>query len=75
MGKPKNKGLSDKEELPSLAEGEKLVIKGSERIQNWQHVEGNVWKCELPNSFFVTLIHIRKRYLVIGSLQLKRLNI
>ena len=29
-----------------------MVIKGSERIQSWQHVEGNVWKVVLPNSFF-----------------------
>ncbi len=51
--KPKNKGLSDKRRITyQAAEGEKVVIKGSERIQNWQHVEGNVWKCELPNSFF-----------------------
>lgn len=51
--KPKNKGLSDKRRIIyQAANGEKVVIKGSERIQNWQHVEGNIWKCELPNSFF-----------------------
>ncbi|PNR94324.1 right-handed parallel beta-helix repeat-containing protein [Petrotoga sp. 9PWA.NaAc.5.4] len=51
--KPKNKGLSNKRRIVyQAAKGEKVVIKGSERIQNWQHVEKNIWKCELPNSFF-----------------------
>jgi len=51
--KPKNKGLSNKRRITyQAAKGEKVVIKGSERIQNWQHAEGNIWKCELPNSFF-----------------------
>ena len=44
--KPKYKGLSDKRRITYMAaEGEKVVIKGSERIQSWEHVEGNVWKC------------------------------
>lgn len=34
------------------ADGEHVVIKGSERIQNWEPVEGTVWKTVLPNSFF-----------------------
>jgi len=51
--KPRYPGLSDKRRITYMAaEGEKVVIKGSERIQNWQHVEGNVWKVVLPNSFF-----------------------
>jgi len=51
--KPKYSGLSDKRRITyQAAEGEKVVIKGSERIQNWQHVEGTVWKVVLPNSFF-----------------------
>lgn len=51
--KPKNKGLSNKRRITyQAAEGEKVIIKGSERIQDWQKVEGNIWKCELPNSFF-----------------------
>jgi len=51
--KPKYKGLSDKRRITyQAADGEKVVIKGSERIQSWQHVEGNVWKVVLPNSFF-----------------------
>lgn len=51
--KPKHQGLSEKRRITYMAaEGEKVVIKGSERIQSWQHVEGNVWKCVLPNTFF-----------------------
>lgn len=51
--KPKHKGLSDKRRITyKAAEGERVIIKGSERIQSWEHVEGNVWKCQLPNSFF-----------------------
>jgi alpha-N-arabinofuranosidase len=51
--KPKHKGLSDKRRITyQAADGEKVIIKGSERIQIWQHVEGNVWKAVLPNSFF-----------------------
>ncbi|MHC4251836.1 MAG: right-handed parallel beta-helix repeat-containing protein [Planctomycetota bacterium] len=34
------------------AEGEKVVVKGSERITTWKRVGGGVWKAELPNSFF-----------------------
>ncbi len=51
--KPKYKGLSDKRRITyQSAEGERVTIKGSERIQNWQQVEGNVWKTVLSNSFF-----------------------
>ncbi|OPJ65258.1 right-handed parallel beta-helix repeat-containing protein [Clostridium oryzae] len=50
---PRFKGLSDKRRIIyQAAEGEKVVIKGSEHIQDWQHVEGNVWKVILPNTFF-----------------------
>ncbi len=51
--KPKNSGLSDKRRITyRAAEGEKVVIKGSERIQDWEKVEGSVWKVVLPNEFF-----------------------
>ncbi len=33
-------------------DGEKVVIKGSERITSWENTEGTVWKVVLPNSFF-----------------------
>lgn len=51
--KPRFKGLSNKRRITyQAAEGEKVVIKGSEHIKDWQHVEGNVWKTMLQNSFF-----------------------
>ena len=34
------------------AEGEKVIIKGSEIIKNWECVEKNVWKVTLPNIMF-----------------------
>ena len=34
------------------APGEVAVIKGSERIENWEQVEGDVWKAVIPNSLF-----------------------
>lgn len=50
---PKYKGLSNKRRITyQAAKDEKVVIKGSEHIQNWQHVEENVWKTVLPNTFF-----------------------
>jgi alpha-N-arabinofuranosidase len=51
--KPKHKGLSEKRRITyQAAEGEKVVIKGSEHIQDWQHTEGNIWKTVLPNALF-----------------------
>ena len=34
------------------AEGEKVVITGSESVKGWQRVSGDIWKVTLPNSFF-----------------------
>jgi len=34
------------------APGEKVEIKGSERITSWQRVEKGVWKTIIPNTFF-----------------------
>ncbi len=51
--KPKFKGLSNKRRIIyQAAEGEKVTIKGSEHIQDWKHVEENIWKVLLPNTFF-----------------------
>lgn len=51
--KPRFKGLSNKRRITyQAAEGEKVVIKGSERITSWRNVDGNVWKVTIPNSFF-----------------------
>ena len=50
---PENGGTSNYHRIVyKAADGEKVVIKGSERIQDWENVEGTVWKCELQNSFF-----------------------
>jgi len=50
----------DKRITYRAAPGEKVFVKGSERITSWTHQEGSpanprggqVWKVELPNSFF-----------------------
>lgn len=34
------------------AAGEKVEIKGSEQINNWEKFKGTVWKSEIPNAFF-----------------------
>lgn len=34
------------------APGEKVELKGSEHIKNWEKVSNGVWKVTLPNSFF-----------------------
>ncbi len=34
------------------APGEKVVIKGSEIIRDWQHVQEDTWKASIPNHFF-----------------------
>ena len=51
--KPKEGGLSNIRRITyQAAEGERVVIKGSERIQSWENTEGTVWKAVLPNEFF-----------------------
>lgn len=53
--KPKHSGRSEISRIIfEAAEGEKVVIKGSERIRSWECVGGTVWKCLLPNAFFGT---------------------
>jgi len=51
--KPRLGGLSDNNRITYMAaEGEKVVIKGSEIVKGWENVEGTVWKVEIANSFF-----------------------
>lgn len=51
--KPKFGGLSKYRRITyQAAEGEKVVIKGSEQIRDWEKVEGTTWKTVLPNKFF-----------------------
>ena len=52
---PPRGGESDSRRIVyRAAPGERVEIKGSERITNWKPVEGQkgVWKVVLPNSFF-----------------------
>lgn len=51
--KPRVGGLSDTRRITyQTANGEHVVIKGSERIQCWEKIEGTVWKAALPNAIF-----------------------
>ena len=51
--KPEHSGYSNISRITyEAAEGEKVVIKGSERILGWVLVAGTVWKMILPNTFF-----------------------
>ena len=51
--KPLHGGTSNIDRITyQAAEGEKVVIKGSERINDWQQVEGNVWKAIVSNRIF-----------------------
>ena len=51
--RPRNGGLHEKCRITyEAAKGERVVIKGSERIANWKLLEGTVWKVVLPNNFF-----------------------
>ncbi len=51
--KPEEGGLSNKRRIVyQAAEGEKVIIKGSEEVKNWERVEGAVWKAVLPNTVF-----------------------
>jgi hypothetical protein len=50
---PINGGLNDlKRIVYQAAEGEKVVIKGSEVIEKWEKLEKSVWKAVVPNSLF-----------------------
>ena len=51
--KPENAGESDsKRIIYKAADGENVVIKGSEHIQTWKRVEASTWKCEIDNAVF-----------------------
>jgi hypothetical protein len=51
--KPIQGGTSDNHRITyRAAKGEKVFIKGSERITTWTHQGSGVWQVELPNSFF-----------------------
>jgi hypothetical protein len=50
---PPRGGISEQERIVyRAAEGEKVVIKGSEILKGWERFKGDVWKVGIPNSFF-----------------------
>jgi hypothetical protein len=50
---PPRGGTSDSERIVyTAAPGAKVVIKGSEPVKGWTHVQNDTWKVTLPNSFF-----------------------
>src|SRR4051812_23271814 len=50
---PARGGLSDRRRITYEAgEGERVVIKGSERITEWTPEDGTVWRAVVPNALF-----------------------
>jgi hypothetical protein len=50
---PPRGGESDSKRIVyQAAKGEKVVIKGSEVVTGWKHIQDGVWKVTIPNSFF-----------------------
>jgi len=50
---PPRGGTSDRKRIVyQAAKGEKVEIKGSEIIRNWEKVRDDTWKVTIPNSFF-----------------------
>jgi hypothetical protein len=50
---PPRGGLADTQRIVyQAAKGERVEIKGSEVIKNWQKVQDDVWKVTVPNAFF-----------------------
>ncbi|HWI00969.1 MAG TPA: DUF1565 domain-containing protein, partial [Propionibacteriaceae bacterium] len=51
--RPRYSGLSDRRRITyTAAPGEHVVIKGSEQVTGWQHVDGDVWRVAVPNALF-----------------------
>ncbi|HWL99448.1 MAG TPA: right-handed parallel beta-helix repeat-containing protein [Nocardioidaceae bacterium] len=50
---PARGGISDRRRITyEAAEGERVVIKGSERIREWIPEDGTVWRAVVPNALF-----------------------
>jgi len=49
---PRGGKSNEKRIIYQAASGEKVIIKGSEIVNNWQLVSGTVWKAVLTNEFF-----------------------
>ena len=51
--KPNHGGISENRRITYMAaEGEHVEITGAEQIDDWQHVEGTVYKTTIPNDRF-----------------------
>ena len=51
--KPRRGGLSDARRITyEAAAGEHVVIKGSERVTDWEQLDGWVWTVTVPNALF-----------------------
>ena len=49
---PRGGTSDDKRIVYQAALGEKVTIKGSERVTGWKKLEGDTWSVTIPNSFF-----------------------
>ncbi|MHC4326520.1 MAG: right-handed parallel beta-helix repeat-containing protein [Planctomycetota bacterium] len=50
---PQHGGRSDQKRIVyQAAPGQKVIIKGSEIIKDWQKVRNDTWKASIPNNFF-----------------------
>jgi hypothetical protein len=50
---PRRGGLGEQRRITyQAAPGERVVIKGSERLTGWEPAEGGAWKAVVPNSLF-----------------------
>ncbi|MBO9620553.1 MAG: right-handed parallel beta-helix repeat-containing protein [Niabella sp.] len=50
---PPRGGNSDQQRITyQAAKGEKVIVKGSEIIKDWKHLQGDTWETKIPNSFF-----------------------
>ena len=50
---PRRGGLSDTRRITyTAADGEHVVIKGSERVTGWERESGTVWRAVVPNTLF-----------------------
>ena len=51
--RPRHSGLSDRRRITyTAADGEHVVIKGSEPVTGWRQVDGTVWTVIVPNGLF-----------------------
>ena len=50
---PANAGINSRRRIVYMAHpGDKVVLKGSERIDNWKKVDRNIWKTVIDNTLF-----------------------